>query len=158
MAAIAPLQSSNARKWKVDVSVSSIWTPVRGIAECKWNPYQPTVVDDNVYESEGRKGATKTELAAVAELKLIRKRTAGTTTYDPGQEALRTAGATLGDDGVAYVRIYDREGGSEAYEMYCEVEWSADGGSTSDTEKITVTLTDKATLAEIENPEASSGS
>jgi hypothetical protein len=158
MSATAPLQSSLARKWKIDVSVSSVWTPVRGIAECKWDPHQASMQDDNVYEAEGRKGATKTELGAVAELKLIRKRTAGTTTYDPGQEALRAAAAAFGDDGVAYVRIYDRDGGAEAWELYAEVEWAAEGGSTSDIEKVTVTLTDKATLTEIDNPEASSGS
>jgi hypothetical protein len=156
--ATVPLQTALARKWKVDVRVSGVWTPVRGIAECKWDPHQASLQEDNVYDAEGRKGATKTELGAVCELKLLRKHTAGTTTYDPGQEALRAAAAAFGADGVAYVRIYDRDGGAEAWDMYAEVGWAADGGSTGDVEKVTATLTDKATLTEIDNPEASSGS
>jgi hypothetical protein len=156
----APLTSTLARKWKIDILTTgpSTYSVVKGIAECKADLFAASVEDDDAYDDEGWGSGTKTKLAWSVELKMIRKRTAGTTTYDTGQEKLRTHARAFGDGGVAQVRIYDRDGGSEAYGGYAEVSWSAEGGKTSDLETVTVTLTGKGALTDIENPDAESGS
>jgi hypothetical protein len=156
-----PNQSTLARKWKLDVNTGSVgsptWTPVNGIAELTPSPQEPNIEDDNVYEDEGWGGATKTGLKWTIEAKLVRRLVAGVvTTYDPGQEKLRTCSSSFGIDGVANIRWYDREGGPEAYDGFAEVGWAPEGGSATDLETITVTLTGKGARTAITNPDASS--
>lgn len=154
-----PLVTALARKWAIDVNsgteLSPVWVTIRGINSLKYDPNAGNLEEDNAYDQDGRLAKTKTALGSMAELKLLRRYTAGDVTdYDAGQELLRTKSALFGEDGWAHCRIYDRNGGPEAYEDYFEVLWAADGGTTTDLEKVTVTLESKGVTAEIDNPEA----
>lgn len=154
-----PLQSTLARKWVLEINtgtvISPIWTTVKGLNEYTFTPGDPNLEDDNVYEDAGYTGQTKTALATKGEAKILRRTLAtDVTTYDPGQERLRALSNLLGPTGVAYCRTYDRDGGPEAYTFFAEVSWSPEGGSPTDLESITVTLTGKGAPTLISNPNA----
>jgi hypothetical protein len=154
-----PQQSTLSRKWVLEVNTgtvaSPIWTTVKGLNEYTFTPGDPNLEDDNVYEDLGFTGQTKTALSTKGEAKIMR-RTLPTdvTTYDPGQEKLRVLSNLLGPTGVAYCRTYDRDGGPEAYTFFAEVSWSPEGGSPTDLESITITLTGKGAPTLITNPNA----
>lgn len=154
-----PQQSTLSRKWVLEVNTgtvaSPIWTTVKGLNEYTFTPGDPNLEDDNVYEDLGFTGQTKTALSCKGEAKIMR-RTLPTdvTTYDPGQEKLRVLSNLLGPTGVAYCRTYDRDGGPEAYTYFSEVGWSPEGGSPTDLESITITLTGKGAPTLITNPNA----
>lgn len=147
----APDVSTLARKFKLDVNISSSWTQVKGVAEFK-APLTPSLEDDSVYDDEGWGSQTKTALAWTIETKVIRRKSAPGDVYDPGQEALRAASELFGADGQVYVRWYDRDGGVEAYEGYAEVTWTPDGGPNTALETVVVTLTGRGARTVIANP------
>lgn len=153
-----PQQTELARKWKWDVNTGTVavpvWTLIFGTNELTVNPHTPNLEDDNAYEDGGWTSKTKTALSWSAESKLLRKKAPATGVFDPGQEKLRACGRAFADAGWAEVRIYDREGGVEAYHGFAEVTWAPDGGSTTDLETITVTLDGKGELEVIANPDA----
>lgn len=154
-----PLQSTLARKWKLDVNTGTVavpvWTPVYGLNELTPQPQTPNLEDDNVYEQGGWTSKTKTALSWSLEAKLVRKTDAASAiTYDPGQEKLRLLARAFGAAGVAHVRWYDRNGGPEAFVGFGEVSWVPDGGSQTDLETITVTLDGKSDSTIITNPDA----
>lgn len=158
MTVTQPDQTTLARKFKLDVNTGTpaapVWTAVRGRKEFKPN-VTPNLEDDSDYDSGGWGSQTKTQLEWTIEVKLARKVSpTSKTTYDTGQEALRTKSRLFGADGVAHIRYYDRDGGAEAYEGYAEVTWVPDGGDTKALELVTVTLTGKGALVEITNPDA----
>lgn len=154
-----PQQSTLSRKWVLEVNTntvaSPIWTIVKGLAEYTFTPGDPNLEDDNVYEDLGYTGQTKTALSVKGEGSVMR-RTLPTdvTTYDPGQEKLRTLSNLLGPTGVGYFRTYDRDGGPEAYTYFAEVSWQPAGGSPTDLEKVDFTLTGKGAPLLITNPNA----
>jgi hypothetical protein len=154
-----PQQSTLSRKWVLEINTGTvsvpIWTIVKGLAEYTFTPGDPNLEDDNVYEDLGFTGQTKTALSVKGEGKVMR-RTLPTdvTTYDPGQEKLRTLSNLLGPTGVAYCRTYDRDGGPEAYTFFAEVSWSPEGGSPTDLETVSFTLTGKGAPTLITNPNA----
>jgi hypothetical protein len=158
-----PQVTALSRKWAGDINVGTVlvpdWVTVKGINTFKYDPHAASMEEDNAFDQNGRLGKTKTALSSSAELKMLRRYAADDPTeYDPGQEALRTRAGLLGSDGWAHMRIYDRNGGPEAYEDYFEVGWAADGGGTTDLESVTVTLESKGSTTEIVNPIDSSGS
>lgn len=154
-----PQQSTLARKWVLEINTGTvavpIWTTVKGLAEYTFTPGEPNLEDDNVYEDLGYTGQTKTALSWKGEGKVMR-RTLPTdvTTYDPGQEKLRILSNLLGPTGVAYIRTYDRDGGPEAYTGFAEVSWEPEGGSPTDLEGVSFTLTGKGAPTLITNPNA----
>lgn len=154
-----PNQSTLSRKWVLEVNtatvVSPVWTVVKGLGEYTFTPGDPNLEDDNVYEDLGYTGQTKTALAVKGEGSVMR-RTLPTdvTTYDVGQEKLRTLSNLLGSTGVGYFRTYDRDGGPEAYTFFAEVSWQPAGGSPTDLEKVDFTLTGKGAPTLITNPNA----
>jgi hypothetical protein len=154
-----PQQSTLARKMVLEVNTntvaSPVWTTVKGLNEYTWTPGDPNLEDDNVYEDLGYTGQTKTALSVKAEGKVMR-RTLPTdvTTYDPGQEKLRTLSNLLGPTGVGYFRTYDRDGGPEAYTFFAEVSWQPEGGGPTDLEAVSFTLTGKGAPTLITNPNA----
>lgn len=155
-----PNVSALARKWAVDVNtgttMSPIWTRVGAIQEFKPG-IDPNLEDDATYDEEGWGSSTKTGLDWSLECKVIRRHDPDDVTeYDPGQEALRAKHDQFGEDGVAEVRWFDRFGGPEAYHGYAEVSWSPDGGTRTDLETVTVTLTGKGPRTTIANPDAAS--
>jgi len=154
-----PQQSTLSRKWVLEINTGTvavpIWTIVKGLAEYTFTPGDPNLEDDNVYEDLGFTGQTKTALSVKGEGKVMR-RTLPTdvTTYDPGQEKLRTLSNLLGPTGVGYFRTYDRDGGPEAYTFFAEVSWQPEGGSPTDLESVSFTLTGKGAPTLITNPNA----
>lgn len=157
--ATAPDQSTLARKWKFLINTGTVavpvWTTVKGLAELKFQQFEPTLKDDNVYEDSGYTSKTKTALSWSAEAKLVRRRSpSDVTSYDTGQERLKAQAALFGPAGVAHVRIYDRDGSAEAYEGFGEIGWKNEGGSMDDLERVTVSLDGKGALTVITNPEA----
>jgi hypothetical protein len=154
-----PNQSTLSRKWVLEINTGTvsvpIWTIVKGLAEYTFTPGDPNLEDDNVYEDLGFTGQTKTGLSVKGEGKVMR-RTLPTdvTTYDPGQEKLRVLSNLLGPTGVAYCRTYDRDGGPEAYTFFAEVSWQPEGGSPTDLESVSFTLTGKGAPTLITNPNA----
>jgi hypothetical protein len=152
-----PQQSTLSRKWVLEINTGTvsvpIWTVVKGLAEYTFTPGDPNLEDDNVYEDLGFTGQTKTALSVKGEGKVMR-RTLPTdvTTYDPGQEKLRVLSNLLGPTGVGYFRTYDRDGGPEAYTFFAEVSWQPEGGSPTDLESVSFTLTGKGAPTLITNP------
>lgn len=146
-----------ARKWKLRVNTGSVavpaWTLVYGMSEFTFQPFEANIEDDDDYEKDGYKGRTKTGLGWSAEAKINRKKNPTSGIYDPGQQKLRERASVLGDS-KCQVQMFDRDGGDEAFEGWCEVEWVVDGGSTTDLETVTVTLHGDGPLEEIANPDA----
>lgn len=161
-----PNQSTLARKWTLEVNTNGIpanfasptWTTVKGLYDFTPDNIIKKLEDDNVYEDGGWTGKSSTSLSWQLQAKIMR-RTAPTdvTSYDAGQEKLRTLGGVLGPNGVGDFRWYDRDGGPEAYRGWGNVMWSQDGGSVADLEKVTVTLDGKGARTLITNPNAPAG-
>jgi hypothetical protein len=149
-----PDVSALARKWKLDVDISGTFTRVKGLRDFK-PVATPDLQDDGVYDDEGWGSQTKTGLSWTAELTIIRRYLASNdTVYDPGQEQLRVHANSFGAAGVALVRWYDRNGGPEAYQGYCEVGWVDQGGDRTALETAAITLTGKGARTAITNPDA----
>lgn len=161
-----PNQSTLARKWTLEVNTngapanfaSPTWTTVKGLYDFTPDNLIPKLEDDNVYEDSGWGGKTKTELSWQLAAKIMR-RTVPTdvTSYDTGQEKLRALARVFGPSGVGDFRWYDRDGGPEAFRGWANVTWSQDGGSTTDLEKVTVTIDGKGPNTIITNPNAPGG-
>lgn len=152
-----PQQSTLSRKWVLEINTntvaSPIWTVVKGMAELTVTQAEPNLEDDNVYEDLGYTGQTKTALSWKAEGKIARRTLpSDVTTYDVGQEKLRTLSLLLGPNGVAHCRMYDRDGGPEAFTGFAEVTWAPDGGTPTDLEMVSFTLTGKGAPTSITNP------
>lgn len=154
-----PNQSTLSRKWVFEVNTGTVgapvWTLVKGLANLTVTESEPNLEDDNVYEDAGYTGQTKTALSWSLEATVMR-RTLPTdvTSYDVGQEKLRTLARTLGPTGVAHVRVYDRDGGPEAFTGFGEVTWAPQGGSPTDLEQVDITITGKGANTQITNPNA----
>ncbi len=155
-----PAQSTLARKWVCEVNTGAsvgapVWTLVRGMAEFTAKEAEGNFEDDNVYEDNGYTGQTKTALSWSAAGKVMRRTDpTNVTIYDPGQEKLRSLMKTLGPLGVGYFRIYDRDGGPEAWTGFAEVKWDPDGGSPTDLESVSFELLGKGATTTITNPNA----
>lgn len=151
------LVSTLARKWKLDVNTGSIavpvWTPVRAVGELK--PTMDTnLEEDSDYDSEGYGSEVKTELKWGIEVKILRKIGVTSSTYDLGQETLRTAADAFGSAGTPQVRWYDRDGGPEAYSGFASVSWEPEGGDTKALDTVTVKLSGNGKRTAITNPAA----
>lgn len=155
-----PQQSTLSRKWVIEIDSTTphtapVWVQIKGMAELTVKEAEPNLEDDNVYEDSGYTGKTKTALSWSAAGKVMR-RTLPTdvTTYDPGQERLRLQSKTLGPTGVGFFRVYDRDGGPEAWTGYGEITWDPDGGAATDLEAVSFTIDGKGAPTTITNPNA----
>lgn len=154
-----PDQSTLARKWIWEINTgtvpSPVWTTVKGLNSLTVTESEPNLEDDNVYEDGGYTGVTKTGLSWKIEATVMRRTLAtDITTYDPGQEKLRLLARTLGSTGVAFCRVYDRNGGPEAFTGFGEVTWAPQGGEPTDLESVDITVTGKGLNTQITNPNA----
>jgi hypothetical protein len=154
-----PQQSTLSRKWVLEINTgtvgSPVWTAVKGLNNLTVKQGEPNLEDDNVYEDAGYTGQTKTALAWNAAATVMRRTDpTDVTIYDPGQEKLRTLSNTLGPTGVGYCRLYDRDGGPEAFTGFAEISWDPQGGSPTDLETVNITLTGKGAPTTITNPNA----
>lgn len=149
-----------AGKWYLDINTGTYaaptWTAVNGVSNFV-PKHEPTLQDDSDYDSAGYGSQAKTGLAWSAEITVQRKVTAASATvYDPGQEALRAAAATLGTGGIVDVRWYEVTSGgpiAEAYRGYAEVSWAQSGGAHSDLESVAITLTGRGARETITHPD-----
>ena len=73
------------------------------------------------------------------------------TAYDAGQEFLRAANEAKSQ---LHVRIFDRTGGSEAYEGFGYVQWENQSGGPNDPLKVNATFTGNGARTVISNPVA----
>lgn len=153
--------ATTAGKWYLDINTGTYaaptWTAVNGISN--FVPKQdPTLQDDSDYDSHGYGSQAKTGLTWSADITVQRKVTAADPTiYDPGQEALRAAAATLGTGGTVDVRFYEViEGGPavEAYRGYAEVSWTPGGGAHNALDAVGITLTGRGVREAITHPDA----
>lgn len=156
VAAPEQLVSTLARKWKMDIDSSPAqdgtgYIPVRAVTD-----FQPAVADtmqdDSDYESGGWGSDVKTMLKWSLVTKLARKRGVTSLSYDPGQEILRAAQDQFDAAGIVRVRWYNRNGGTESFEGYANVQWAEDGGNTSALGGVTCTLTGVGARMRIPNP------
>lgn len=152
----APLITSLARKWRLEINTSGnatpSWTQVRGVTNFTPALAATTQATDD-YDSDGWGGDEKTMLKWSLAVALLRKGV-DESTPDPGQEALRAKADQFGTAGTAHVRWYDRNGSTEAYEGFANVSWEPGGGGAGDLESVTVNLTGKGARTEITNPAA----
>lgn len=155
------------RQWWIDINTGTYdaptWTPVNGHTE--FTPSFETGMQDDS-DMDTLTGATS-EIATTStwgiETKLVRKVTAASpTVYDPGQEAIRTAGKEVGYDNVVDVRFYEMNidsAGSvtgpttEAYRGNAAVSWSPDGGGMDALSSVTVKLSGRGDRITITHPE-----
>jgi hypothetical protein len=150
------LVSTLARKWKLDVDISAGqdgtgYIPVRAIMDFA-PAITATMQDDSTYDQDGYVTNVKTALAWKNTVKLARKAGISSGSYDAGQEALRAAHDKFGSAGVVRVRWYDRDGTTEAYEGYANVEWTEDGGNMSAVDTVSCVLTGNGSRSTITNP------
>ncbi len=155
----APLITHLARSLKLQVdsaypgSATPSWIDVKGISTMQ-SAIAPTLQSTNDYDSDGWNDSTKTMLGWSFSLTLMRKG-ADEASFDPGQQVLEAAHDKFGDDGVAHIRWYDRNGATgEAYEGYAEVGWAPAGGAPDALNTVAVTLTGKGARTAITNPAA----
>jgi hypothetical protein len=154
-------EATLTRKWWLDINTGTYaaptWTPVSGISNFV-PKLEPTLQEDSDYDSAGYKSQAKTALAWSAEFTLNRKVTdALSTVYDPGQEALRTAGGVFGASGIVDIRWYEVSTGgpiTEAFRGFGEVSWSEDGGAMDALDTVSVVVTGRGARAVITHPDA----
>jgi hypothetical protein len=148
-------------KWWIDVNsatyVSPTWVPINGIMEFKPSK-EATMQDDSDFDGGGWKSSTATALSWSIEMKLRRAATAAAaTSYDTGQEALRTASDLLGASNRVDVRWYEITASgptAESYRGYASVSWSEDGGGMDALDTVTVTLTGQGARSTATHPDA----
>lgn len=148
------------RKWYLDIDTSATstpaWTGVFGITEFK-AAIEGSLQDDSDFDSNGWKSQINTANQWSIELKVKRATIKTTpTSYDPGQEKLRIAGAATGLENVVHVRWYEMEANGprvEAYEGTASVTWSPDGGNMEALDFVSVTLTGNGARLDITHPD-----
>jgi len=164
---VTPLGASTTnRKWRVDVDLndgvgSPSWVPVAGITNLAPNFDNAHFEDDSDYDSSGFQSQTKTAAAWGATITIARKgQTSDATTYDPGQEHLRTK--SIGKFGIANsvtVRIYEMEPNGpriEAYTGKASVSFQEQGGAETALSTAQITLNGQGALAIISHPDTGS--
>ncbi len=151
------LISTLARKFKVDVNIgtvgSPVWRQVRGIADLK-PTIESNMEDDSDYDSDGWASEVKTQLKWALEIKVGRKIGVTTEAEDLGQKTLREASTEFGSAGTVQVRWYDRNGGPEAYSGFASVGWAPEGGDAKALDIATATLSGNGVRSDIVNPAA----
>lgn len=151
--------ATTVRKWYLDVNTgtsgSPTWTPVSGMTDFK-PTYDVKLQDDSDFDSGGHQSSSATAAAWSLDIKVMRKVTAASATaYDPGQEALRLAGAQFGVGNSVDCRWYEMEPNGprvEAYQGKAAVSWSPDGGGMDALDGVSVKLTGQGKRTAITHP------
>lgn len=149
-----------AGRWQVDVNTGThaapTWLGVFGVEDFKLT-MQPVVKDDSDYDSQGFKSSTISAMGWDVALKLGRKVVDGApTTYNPGQEALRTVSKEKGANNRVEIRVYEMpEDGPrvEAYQGYAAVSWTEDGGPAENLATVSCKLSGQGKLDAITHPD-----
>lgn len=148
------------RKWYLDVNTGTtatpIWTPVAGIESL--NPKRDSnLEDDSDFDSGGFESSTKTTEKWELEVSLVRKTGATLTSYDVGQEFLRTKSyGSMGVANSAEIRYYEMEPSGprvEAYQGRAAVSFTEKGGNMKALSMADVKLTGQGRLSSITHPD-----
>lgn len=141
---------------------AALWIKVKGIKN-----FVPAVAttkqDDSDYDSNGWGSQTATKLAWTNTATLARKTlpTGGNWTtgapkaiYDPGQEALRSVAATLGDGNTVPLRWCEMDPSVrvEAYTGNATVDWTEAGGASDALDDVNVVMTGQGARTSIAHP------
>lgn len=139
-----------ARRYRVDVSKDgSNWVQLMGMND--FNPaIDRTTQDSSDYDSDGWGSSEITMNAWSVDIKANRKTTASV--FDPGQELCRAASDKFGEDARLYVRWYDKNGGTEAYQGRGIVEFSRSKTGVTDLDEVEIKITGDGARTEITNP------
>lgn len=148
---VQPGTPTTNKKWRVDIDLdtagnSGNWAQVKGlnnVTPALNNTVQDaTDYDDDVWGSDAVTGR-KWQLQGSA----FRKTYTGS--FDPGQEALRTAADNLT---LVHVRWYERVPGGEAYEGFGLVQWEPQGGDPTGLSSASFTILGQGARTKITNP------
>lgn len=149
------------RKWIAEVDTTPdatpTWTMVGYISNFVFNPDNPNWEDDSDLQSGGYGSQTKTAASASAQFTIQRK-TADGTSYDDGQEFLRThAIGQFGPDNSVRMRFSEFTPGDgtpriEAYTGKFGVAWEPQGGGNTALDTVQVTLNGQGACAAITHP------
>jgi hypothetical protein len=139
-----------ARRYRADVSKDGInWVQIMGMND--FNPaIDRTTQDSSDYESDGWGSSEITMQAWSVDIKANRKTNSGV--FDPGQELCRLASDKFGEDARLYVRWYDKNGGTEAYQGRGIVEFSRSKTGVTDLDEAEIKITGDGARKEIPNP------
>lgn len=155
------------RKWFLDVDTSPDpetpnWVGVHGITE-----FKPTVEgslqNDSDFDGEGWGSQTNTLNSWKNEGKFkrgVKKPITDPPVYDPGQEAIRLAGASTGVDNSIRCRWYEMEPNGprvEAYQGTAAVTYSEEGGGVDALSLASFVLTGQGKREIITHPDAPVG-
>lgn len=146
-----------ARKFIVDIDTGypgggPTWVQLTGITDFK-PMVDETLQSRGTYDNDWE-GSQRTKLKFTAEVTFLRNKTlAGV--GNAAAEKIRTSTTEFGEAGLVHFRYYDREGGDEAYEAYCNAKWARANTAHDDLDAVTVTFTDFGQgRIEIVNPAA----
>lgn len=144
-----------ARRFRCDVQTGTdaapVWTQLMGVMEMTPPKIDSTIQESSDYDDGGWKGNQRTAVGWKMEI-TVRRKLSSAGAYDPAQEYLRARRAGCGTAGVAQIRVYERDGGPEAYQGAGVVEWEDANGKTEDLAAAKITLTGDGPLAEIASP------
>jgi hypothetical protein len=143
-----------ARRFRVDVSSdNATWIKLGAIND--FAPTEnPTTQPADTYDTNGFNAFEKTMTGWKLVAKFFMPTTASVPS-DPGQAILQATRFQFGTAARAYVRWYDRNGGTEAYSGLALVDWNQSKTSVPDIAEVTATLTGDGVLTQISNPYAS---
>jgi hypothetical protein len=146
-----------AGRYALDVNTGTYDTPtwlrVRGVTTIQ-RAMNYTNEDDSDTDSGAWDSTLDTSLGWTITGTCKRGRGKVSGAFDPGQEALRVAGDSLGAAHVVDVRYYDRAAVSvddEAKRGFATSQWAPQGGNKTG-DKVNFTLTGQGALTDIDNP------
>lgn len=129
------------RKWRWQVNTGStavkVWTTVIGLENFAFVP-TPVIQEDDDYEADGWQGDEVTALKWAISATVKQKGDVDTIQPNAAHERLRQASLFLlyPDQKVVEMRVYDRFGGPEAFELTGYVNRTPSGGGMTDLEKV----------------------
>jgi hypothetical protein len=159
--AVVPLGGATYnRKWALDINtgtfVAPTWVRVAGISDFK-DAFVPDLIEDGDFDSGGAHSKTVTATDWTLTFKAERKTVDGAqTTYNPGQELLRTTSYLMGGANAVDVRWYEMTASGpkvEAWRGYAVVGWDPDGGDFTAKSTVSVTLSARGARTAITHPD-----
>ena len=143
-----------ARKFRVDVTsdltLAGGWTELKGIYALK-PTVEPNMVETSSYDTaDGWDSFELTGNSWGVTASFYRRTNSGV--YDPGQELARACVGQSGDGARIGIRVYDRDGGDEAFEGVAIVTWERANDGVKDVDAATVTFQGDGARTDISNP------
>lgn len=133
-----------ARRFRVDIDTgfpgAASWAQLKGVTDWK-DAVEPTHQGSGDYDSDWE-GMQRTKLKWSAEATFLRKQTLAGDVLDAAAEKIRASIDQFGEAATVHLRYYDRDGGSEAYEVYALATWSRANSGQADLDAVTVKFED----------------